>query len=1402
MNTRTLYSLRLKLTVPLILLVLTPLGAALWLTGQITETAANFHAAEANASLDALDKATGAYHELFETTKRLEAEITDRVAKKRELQDIGSGMDVAKVLADEARLEPSLRALAVVRDGSVIAEASRPRRGEGFRDKVVEQPLANAGAVLQLTFEVSSTLQTELQQLKRSLDGAREIAQLRAVELPSGIRYTFLAFMAAFVVAAGVVGWLMSTRVTRHVEQLVTTARRVSEGRLDARVDVSGRDEIAELGRAFNTMLDDLDTARGQLQYLQRMGVWQDVARRLAHEIKNPLTPIQLAVQQCVSQYKGDDPRYKKLLTDTGEIVEEEIAGLRRLVDTFRTLGALPKVEKAPLALAEVIEELRLDPAVASRLELSPPATPVTVRADKLLLKRVLANLVENGIHAGRGGGDGGEGRDRLARRPRDRYRGDHGRRLGQGRVGGGSGADLRAVRDDEVDGDGPGARDREEDLHRARRGARGGGGAGADGRRAVRGVAADARAGDVDRVDHHDHDHDHDRPPLRRRLVERANDLRELQRQHRHLRCYHAHLLEQPERRRGRVAPPRTIRAAHERPAPRVPLSPDHHLAVDRRRHHRLDHRRHHVARQRRTRHPRPPQQRRRAAQRVVEVEPREAAPRPLRRRHALVGVVRRRRAIGEAARDQERRGAIDEAAARRAPPARVAEQHRLERGDRPDHRARALAGHAIRCRVARQPAVGHLIADEPRLGPWQRGVDVDAARREHLVDAAEPAVAHHLAVRIEAGELRLGDRERLDRKSFERRHEAVHRPARDPRRLAELEQQQRVPPRRVPLRPVHVRREARRRGVGREVGNGIGHTRVRCHGADVDRARDTVEIMRSRAVVVCSLRSWLAGCSSILGLSAPHGVADGDGGIDGTGAPDFTIRVTNASPRVPQSGSDFLNLEITRTNLTSAIEVAIPNPPADVTVTPTIIDGTTGSMLVMGDANLTLGSDVPLHIVATAGTITHSVDVTAVVTRKPGILDPGFDNTGQIILQLQGGNAFGNEFEDVVFGPNGALTVVGDDFNDNGGGFGIMWTLTGSGSGDPAFNGGAPVSLKQSSGSAPAGFFGVTRQSDGHSIGVGFSRDPFAGSAGQFPAGWIASVRTTGVEETQFGDDESNDFFDPQPGVLAVQAQTGDALVMVAGDGLAGERRLAGDPAPERVGRRRRVVQRRQPARARRLVLQAPASLALDPTGTTAYVVGTGSAGPVVIHITSSGAFDAAFGNNGVLALGSAASSATAIAVQPDGDLVVAGAPSFIARIQPNGSFDTTFGTNGIATIPTSFSSIAGVGVQSDGRIVIGGSAIVQTATVTRLLVDGTLDPTYGNSGVVTITLGTNADTRVMRLQPDDSAVVCGSEGNSANGADASLVRITPVTPSPAEEAAGTAARRCSAAPSRRNP
>lgn len=397
--------LQLKLTAALVLIVMTPLAASAYLIDQLGRAAANVAAGEASSRIEIMEHAQDIYLEVVERTKQLDGEIAARLALRPDLLQLDPTVNLVRVLD----VEPGLRAIALVRpDGSVAAEASRPPSGPALRDYVVEQPLGSAGALLRLTFMVSANVNADLGRLQQAINAAHTFQQIRTA-LPDSYRTAFLVLLGVAGLAAAGFGMWASSFLTRRITALVTTARRISDGQLDARVELRGQDELAELGSAFNTMLDDLDQARAQLEYLQRMSVWQDVARRLAHEIKNPLTPIQLAVQQCVSSYKGDDPRFKQLLVETGEIVEEEIAGLRRLVDTFRTLGALPKVEKAPIALAEVIEELKLDPTVAARLALQPPAEPVTVRADKLLLKRVLANLIENGIHAGQEAGTPGD---------------------------------------------------------------------------------------------------------------------------------------------------------------------------------------------------------------------------------------------------------------------------------------------------------------------------------------------------------------------------------------------------------------------------------------------------------------------------------------------------------------------------------------------------------------------------------------------------------------------------------------------------------------------------------------------------------------------------------------------------------------------------------------------------------------------------------------------------------------------------------------------------------------------------------------------------------------------------------------------------------------------------------
>src|SRR6185369_7828295 len=126
-------------------------------------------------------------------------------------------------------------------------------------------------------------------------------------------------------------GLFVSRPVARRIGALAAATRPVAAGDLTVRVAVEGDDEVSELGRAFNRMLEELDRSRARVEFLRRMSEWQQMARHLAHEIKNPLTPIQLAVQECHRRYGGEDAAFRRILQTMYEVVEEEVGTLRRL---------------------------------------------------------------------------------------------------------------------------------------------------------------------------------------------------------------------------------------------------------------------------------------------------------------------------------------------------------------------------------------------------------------------------------------------------------------------------------------------------------------------------------------------------------------------------------------------------------------------------------------------------------------------------------------------------------------------------------------------------------------------------------------------------------------------------------------------------------------------------------------------------------------------------------------------------------------------------------------------------------------------------------------------------------------------------------------------------------------
>jgi signal transduction histidine kinase len=236
----------------------------------------------------------------------------------------------------------------------------------------------------------------------------------------------YIGLLFGVIVTALGIGIMLSRRVTRRVAQLADATAQVGAGDLNVNVPTDDRDEVGDLTRAFNTMVRDMRDSRDRIEYLSRISAWQEFARRLAHEIKNPLTPIQLAVQEAHRSYRGDDPRFQRMLEDTRSIVEEEIATLRRLVGEFSEFARLPQVrlESADLGVfvqdamesaARVVEHEDDEPHVVLETEVAD--APLPVRIDAMLLKRCLDNLVRNAAHAVRSARPTGTGHIHIVAR-------------------------------------------------------------------------------------------------------------------------------------------------------------------------------------------------------------------------------------------------------------------------------------------------------------------------------------------------------------------------------------------------------------------------------------------------------------------------------------------------------------------------------------------------------------------------------------------------------------------------------------------------------------------------------------------------------------------------------------------------------------------------------------------------------------------------------------------------------------------------------------------------------------------------------------------------------------------------------------------------------------------------
>jgi nitrogen fixation/metabolism regulation signal transduction histidine kinase len=417
-----------RLALAIVITALIPVLVAIWLGDKyVRETGARYFVPEIGTHLD---RSLALYQELARTLKARMREEGAVIALSPSLRRAVAAKDVEAARAElKKQLEqhPSLVSLRVALPGGkelCSVDRGRPLDPDRENQLDVTRPLGEAldgddGPELELVFAADKARFDELSEMGQFID-TYKVVDRRSKEDIQGYVWAFTVLLGITIALAIAVGTMLARGVAVRLGELADATQRVGAGNLTIRVSEAGNDEITALARAFNRMLGEVETSRDRIEYLQRISAWQEMARRLAHEIKNPLTPIQLGVQELHRRYQGSDDQFRNLLDTTLEIVEDEVGTLRRLVSEFSDFARLPQAHLEDADLGEFLAEQRRQieggeggEAPSSEdlsvIRVSGPRPlfewvlakqPAPVAVDRQMLRRVLLNLIQNAADA------------------------------------------------------------------------------------------------------------------------------------------------------------------------------------------------------------------------------------------------------------------------------------------------------------------------------------------------------------------------------------------------------------------------------------------------------------------------------------------------------------------------------------------------------------------------------------------------------------------------------------------------------------------------------------------------------------------------------------------------------------------------------------------------------------------------------------------------------------------------------------------------------------------------------------------------------------------------------------------------------------------------------------------
>jgi signal transduction histidine kinase len=232
------------------------------------------------------------------------------------------------------------------------------------------------------------------------------------IELQRRVISTAMLVGGAGIFVAVLASLWFAARVTRPVVSLAQAARRVAAGDLGAKVEVESSDELGELAASFNRMTEDLVQQKDRTLQAERVAAWRELARRLAHELKNPLFPLQVTVENLLRAKQKSPEMFEEVFHEGTATLLAEINNLKTIIGRFSEFSKMPQPQRRPTQVNDLVRsvlrvfhaQLQEKNQIAVRPELADALPEISVDPD--LLHRALQNLVLNAIDAMPQGGE------------------------------------------------------------------------------------------------------------------------------------------------------------------------------------------------------------------------------------------------------------------------------------------------------------------------------------------------------------------------------------------------------------------------------------------------------------------------------------------------------------------------------------------------------------------------------------------------------------------------------------------------------------------------------------------------------------------------------------------------------------------------------------------------------------------------------------------------------------------------------------------------------------------------------------------------------------------------------------------------------------------------------------